>query len=238
MKTDLAVILYTSGSTGTPKGSFGLDRNSLVGFVVSAGVLIKHENIVAAMTGEQERVFPMIDVDNDVSIAYLPLAHILELSCGLSSAEERKKPVVFLFGRNSRLLFGGEMWLFVSSDVDGSIHSGETRSKGRFASPSSAHHVLCPGQLEMPSTGHWRHSVFCLLQTILDRIPKTVNEKIAQSSFFRRHLFRLSYKIKVKRLEEGLESPHLNKFVRRFSFSRVGGTNEVFLSPTDSFFAG
>ena len=35
------------------------------------------------MTGEQERVFPMIDVDNDVYIAYLPLAHILELSCGL-----------------------------------------------------------------------------------------------------------------------------------------------------------
>ena len=73
-----------------------------VRLVVSAGVLIKHENIVAAMTGEQERVFPMIDVENDVYIAYLPLAHILELSCGLtstsfSSAEERKKPFVFLF---------------------------------------------------------------------------------------------------------------------------------------------
>jgi long-subunit acyl-CoA synthetase (AMP-forming) len=87
VKTDLAVVMYTSGSTGTPKGSFGSDRNSLVRFVFSAGVLIKHENIVAAMTGEQERVFPMIDVENDVYIAYLQLAHILELSCGLSSID-------------------------------------------------------------------------------------------------------------------------------------------------------
>jgi long-subunit acyl-CoA synthetase (AMP-forming) len=35
------------------------------------------------MTGQKERVFPILDVENDVYIAYLPLAHILELSCGL-----------------------------------------------------------------------------------------------------------------------------------------------------------
>lgn len=64
-RTDMAVIMYTSGSTGTPKG-----------------VLIKHENIVAAMTGQKERVFPMVDLENDIYIAYLPLAHILELCCG------------------------------------------------------------------------------------------------------------------------------------------------------------
>lgn len=50
--------------------------------------MIEHENIVGAMTGEQERVFPMIDVDNDVYIAYLPLAHILELSCGKKKRKE------------------------------------------------------------------------------------------------------------------------------------------------------
>ena len=63
-RSDIAVIMYTSGSTGTPKG-----------------VLIKHENIVAAMAGQKERVFPMVDVENDIYIAYLPLAHILELCC-------------------------------------------------------------------------------------------------------------------------------------------------------------
>jgi long-subunit acyl-CoA synthetase (AMP-forming) len=35
------------------------------------------------MTGQKERVFPMVDFDNDIYIAYLPLAHILELCCGL-----------------------------------------------------------------------------------------------------------------------------------------------------------
>jgi len=44
--------------------------------------LIKHENIIAAIAGQQERVFPMINLDTDIYIAYLPLAHILELSCG------------------------------------------------------------------------------------------------------------------------------------------------------------
>ena len=34
------------------------------------------------MTGQKERVFSMIDPENDVYIAYLPLAHILELCCG------------------------------------------------------------------------------------------------------------------------------------------------------------
>jgi long-subunit acyl-CoA synthetase (AMP-forming) len=47
------------------------------------GVLIKHENVIAAMTGQKERVFPMIEIENDIYIAYLPLAHILELCCGL-----------------------------------------------------------------------------------------------------------------------------------------------------------
>jgi len=47
------------------------------------GVLIKHENVVAAITGQKERVFPMVDLENDIYIAYLPLAHILELCCGL-----------------------------------------------------------------------------------------------------------------------------------------------------------
>ncbi|CAF0819334.1 unnamed protein product [Adineta steineri] len=63
-KKDIAVIMYTSGSTGPPKGT-----------------CITHENIVAAMTGQKERIFPIVDIDNDMYIGYLPLGHIFELCC-------------------------------------------------------------------------------------------------------------------------------------------------------------
>jgi long-chain acyl-CoA synthetase len=58
---DVAVIMYTSGSTGTPKG-----------------VLMSHANIVAAVSGIGAFV-PEPLCETDVYIAYLPLAHVLEL---------------------------------------------------------------------------------------------------------------------------------------------------------------
>ena len=87
--------MYTSGSTGTPKGEN--DQHIVCSIVqrlvplIFVGVLIKHENVVAAMAGQKERVFPMVDLHNDIYIAYLPLAHILELCCG-----ERRTTSVFL----------------------------------------------------------------------------------------------------------------------------------------------
>jgi long-chain acyl-CoA synthetase len=56
---DCAIIMYTSGSTGNPKG-----------------VLISHQNMIAAMSA-------LVNIANyrsrDRYIAYLPLAHVLEL---------------------------------------------------------------------------------------------------------------------------------------------------------------
>lgn len=56
---DIAVIMYTSGTTGNPKG-----------------VMISHENIVAAVAG-QIHLIPTLP--GDTYIGYLPLAHILEV---------------------------------------------------------------------------------------------------------------------------------------------------------------
>lgn len=63
--SDVAVIMYTSGSTGRPKG-----------------VVIVHSNLIAGMTGQCERI-PGLG-PKDTYIAYLPLAHVLEMTAEIS----------------------------------------------------------------------------------------------------------------------------------------------------------
>uniref|UniRef100_A0A1A8BPU7 long-chain-fatty-acid--CoA ligase n=1 Tax=Nothobranchius kadleci TaxID=1051664 RepID=A0A1A8BPU7_NOTKA len=63
--SDLAVVMYTSGSTGRPKG-----------------VMIVHSNLIAGMTGQCERI-PELGPE-DTYIAYLPLAHVLEMTAEIS----------------------------------------------------------------------------------------------------------------------------------------------------------
>lgn len=92
--SDLAVIMYTSGSTGRPKG-----------------VVIVHSNLIAGMTGQCERIPGLGWVEckihglaytytksvqfrlkatlcfhssMDTYIAYLPLAHVLEMTAEIS----------------------------------------------------------------------------------------------------------------------------------------------------------
>lgn len=61
LSSDLAVIMYTSGSTGLPKG-----------------VMMTHGNILATVSAVMT-IVPNIGT-NDIYMAYLPLAHILELA--------------------------------------------------------------------------------------------------------------------------------------------------------------
>ncbi|XP_068596966.1 long-chain-fatty-acid--CoA ligase 4 [Brachionichthys hirsutus] len=63
--SDLAVVMYTSGSTGRPKG-----------------VMIAQSNLIAGMTGQCERI-PGLGPD-DTYIAYLPLAHVLEMTAEIA----------------------------------------------------------------------------------------------------------------------------------------------------------
>lgn len=56
--SDTAIVMYTSGSTGTPKG-----------------VILTHKNLIATM----KCLMFMLKPKNDIYIAFLPLAHVLEL---------------------------------------------------------------------------------------------------------------------------------------------------------------
>ncbi|KAM3311862.1 hypothetical protein ACQJBY_032083 [Aegilops geniculata] len=61
LPSDTAVIMYTSGSTGMPKG-----------------VMMSHRNVLATASAVMT-IVPALG-KNDVYLAYLPLAHILELA--------------------------------------------------------------------------------------------------------------------------------------------------------------
>ena len=55
---DTAIVMYTSGSTGTPKG-----------------VILTHKNLIGTM----KCLMFMLKPKDDIYIAFLPLAHVLEL---------------------------------------------------------------------------------------------------------------------------------------------------------------
>jgi long-chain acyl-CoA synthetase len=59
---------------------------------------------------------------------------------------------------------------------------------------------------------------------------RTINEKINESNFFKRQLFNLTYLIKVKRLESGLDSPYLDRLIfSRFNRLVLGGRVKAML---------
>ena len=107
---DTAIVMYTSGSTGTPKG-----------------VVLTHKNLIATM----KCLMFMLDPKDDVYIAYLPLAHVLEL---LSENTMllfgiKVRHLIRIFQKITFLIFdsGG---LFVTQHYDRYVNQGTKRVQG------------------------------------------------------------------------------------------------------------
>ncbi|CED85600.1 Acyl-CoA synthetase [Phaffia rhodozyma] len=65
-RDDICCVMYTSGSTGTPKG-----------------VVLSHGNIISSVGAVYTLLYEILSI-GDVYLAYLPLAHILELVVEIS----------------------------------------------------------------------------------------------------------------------------------------------------------
>lgn len=79
---DLCCIMYTSGTTGMPKVTFlrkkNLGKKSVFTCECGQGALLTHGNFVAAVSAS---VFNLGGTQDDITISYLPLAHIFGRVC-------------------------------------------------------------------------------------------------------------------------------------------------------------
>jgi len=176
---DLAIIMYTSGSTGNPKG-----------------VMISHGNLLASLKALIKRLGTLkIDgyIRRDCYIAYLPLAHVLELSAEIGCLINGVK-----------IAFSSPQTI---SDTSTSIKRGQ---KGDLR-------VLKP-------------TIMAAVPVVLERLSKTVIEKISKTSWFTQLLFKMFYDYKLSAYRAGRSTRLLDRILfKRISRAVVGGKLRLML---------
>jgi long-chain acyl-CoA synthetase len=175
-RDDLAIIMYTSGSTGNPKG-----------------VMMSHGNILTSTRAVRTRL-GSIYLNKDIYIAYLPLAHVLELVCELTCCLN-----------GVRLGYSSPQTIVDTSTAIKKGHKGDLR-------------VLKP-------------TIMAAVPIILERLSKTVYEKLSTTNWFKQTLFNIAYKYKLEYFRAGRSSRLLDRVLfKRISRAVLGGKCRLMLS--------
>jgi long-chain acyl-CoA synthetase len=155
--------------------------------------MISHRNIFTAMEAFIRRL-GTVNRRKDIYIAYLPLAHILELVCELTC---------LLNG--IRIAYSSPITI---ADTSTAIKRGQ---KGDLR-------VLKP-------------TIMASVPIVLERLSKTVYEKLSHTNWFKQTLFKLAYKQKLSAFHDGRSTRLLDRILfKSISRAVLGGKCRLMLS--------
>lgn len=181
--SSVAVVMYTSGSTGKPKG-----------------VVITHGNIAASVSALSE--MNVARTGQEIYLAYLPAAHILELCAELMV-----------------LSHGGALG-FADPKTITSKGGCRMMPDGSISTKPSLDHA--PGAIQ-----EFKPTIMAGVPLIWDTMKKAIEEQVGASSSVKRYIFQMAYSAQHAAIRTGRTCPLLNFVVFKKLAAMTGGRLRV-----------
>jgi long-chain acyl-CoA synthetase len=189
---DIAVLMYTSGSTGTPKG-----------------VMLSHGNITATVQGIND-VCPNLVHGEETYLAYLPAAHILELTAEM-----------MFMSIGSRIGYADPR----SISSKGAMRKNpDGELCGEKPEHIAAGFLYPPGAIQ-----EFKPTVMAAVPKIWDTLKKGAEEAIAKKSTVVKYLLQVAYSVRSRSLKMGTDCPVFALLFKTFK-SMLGGRLKFVLS--------